>query len=260
MPSPFPGMDPYLEGHEWGTFHIEFSVEIRRRLSPKVGPKYHVLTMRRFITEEPESVAVTKRDIYPDTAVVKETTPVWEAAPPMPVKAATIIPAEIPHYVVEIRAAGDNELVTSIEVLSPANKRGKGYLEYLDKRERILRSHVHLIEIDWLRDGQRVPMQEPLPDAPYYVYLSRAENRPILDVWPVQFTSKLPTIPVPLLADDEDVSLDLQAAFNAVYDSVGYQTLLDYSQLPTIPLAGETAILAATLLQNAGFIGEQESK
>jgi hypothetical protein len=50
MPSPFPGMDPYLEGHRWVSFHFELSVEMRRQLSPKLRPKYHVLAMERFIT------------------------------------------------------------------------------------------------------------------------------------------------------------------------------------------------------------------
>ena len=249
MPSPFPGMDPYLEGSEWGTFHVEFSVEIRRQLSPKVRPKYHVLTMRRFITDVPEAIVVARRDVYPDAAVVKESPAVWQDDVPAPVQIATVMPTEIPHYVVEIRTAESRELVTTIEVLSPANKRGQGYADFLEKRALILQSDVHLIEIDLLRQGRRVPMQEPLPEAPYYVFLSRAERRPILDVWPIQLTVRLPTVPVPLLTGDEDVWLDLQLAFDTVYDSVGYRDLLDYRRLAEIPLAGEAAEWAASFLR-----------
>jgi hypothetical protein len=145
-----------------------------------------------------------------------------------------------------------NELVTSIEVLSPANKRSHGYIDYLEKRERILHSNVHLIEVDWLRSGIRIPTQDPLPPAPYYVFLSRAEKRPIMDVWPIQFTSKLPTIPVPLLPEDKDISLDLQLVFNTVYDPLGYRAFLDYTQPPEVPLEGETAVWAHNLLVQAG--------
>lgn len=253
MPSPFPSMDPYLEGAEWGTFHVELSVEIRRQLSPKVRPKYHVLTMHRFITDVPEAVMVAGRDVYPDAAVVKESPAVWQEDVPAPVQIATVMPSEIPHYIIEIRTAESRELVTTIEVLSPANKCGQGYADYLEKRALILQSDAHLIEIDLLRQGRRVPMQEPLPEAPYYVFLSRAEKRPVLDVWPIQLTASLPSVPVPLLTGDEDVWLDLQLAFDAVYDSVGYRDLLDYRQPPEISLQGEAAEWATSLLADAGF-------
>ena len=73
MPSSFPGMDPYLEGNEWGSFHIELSVEIRRYLTRQLGAKYLVRTMKRFVAGE-------QQDTYPDTAVFKETAAVWAAA------------------------------------------------------------------------------------------------------------------------------------------------------------------------------------
>ena len=251
MPSPFPGMDPYLEGSHWGSFHVELSVEIRRQLSLTLPARYHVLTMPRFITETSEDIVVTRGDIYPDTAVFKESTLVWETTPPAPVHIVTVMPAERPHYVVEIRSAENQQLVTSLEVLSPANKRGQGYRDYLNKRDAILRSDAHLIEIDWLRNGHRPPMREPLPEAAYFVFLSRSEKRPVLDVWPISLSDKLPAIPVPLLAEDDDVRLDLQLAFTAVYDSVGYDKLLDYAQAPEIALPEEIAVWADTLLAAA---------
>ncbi|MCP5101483.1 MAG: DUF4058 family protein [Chloroflexi bacterium] len=253
MPSPFPGMDPYLEGHRWVSFHIELSVEMRRQLSPKLRPKYHVLAMERFITESPESIDVAQRSIYPDTAVIHETTPVWTTPKtPQSVQVATLMPQEIPHVVLEIFTVDKKELVTSIELLSPSNKRGKGYRDYLEKRYAILESRVHLVEIDLLRRGHRVPMETTLPAAPYYIFLSHAAKRPILDVWPIQMNSTLPSIPIPLLEDDT-VTLNFQAAFNAVYDSVGYDEVVDYSQLPDQPLKGETAVIAQAILQHAGI-------
>lgn len=253
MPSPFPGMDPYLEGSHWGSFHVELSVEIRRQLSLTLPAGYHVLTMPRFISETSEDVMVTRGDIYPDTAVFKEHTLVWETTPPAPVQIVTVMPAEQPHYVVEIRTVENQQLVTSLEVLSPSNKRGQGYRDYLNKRDALLRSDTHLIEIDWLRQGRRPPMREPLPKAAYFVFLSRAEKRPVLDVWPISLTDKLPAIPVPLLSEDEDVRLDLQVAFTAAYDSVGYDKLLDYAQAPEIALPEKVAVWANTLLEATGL-------
>ena len=34
MPSPFPGMDPYLEGSLWTSIHTQLGVEIQRLLMP----------------------------------------------------------------------------------------------------------------------------------------------------------------------------------------------------------------------------------
>src|SRR5205823_2575020 len=69
----------------------------------------------------------------------------------------------VPHVTIEIRDAANRQLVTAIEVLSPTNKRGDGRSEYLAKRQRLLLSTAHLMEIDLLHQGQRVPMQQPLP-------------------------------------------------------------------------------------------------
>ena len=255
MPSPFPGMDPYLEGPEWHSFHIELSSAITRTLIPRLRPKYYARTMPYFVTGiSSQDVVISRREIYPDVGItLKETATTWDNTSPViaptPIQLQTAVLTEIPHFAVEIFIKESGELVTVLEILSPANKRGKGYDEYLEKRNRLLQSNIHLIEIDWLRQGRRVPMVDPLPDAPYFVFLSRVQTRPIIDVWPVQFNSKLPTIPIPLLPEDEEIQCDLQALFTAVYDTLDYGTLLDYTEPPPIPLEDQTAVWATTLLQ-----------
>ena len=134
---------------------------------------------------------------------------------------ATIIPTPIPHVTVEIRDTANRQLVTAIEVLSPTNKRGDGRQEYLAKRRRILLSTAHLLEIDLLRQGQRVPMQKPLPSVPYFIFLSRAEKRPLTEIWPISLKEPLPVVPIPLLPGDEDVALDVQHVFTTTYDLLG---------------------------------------
>ena len=81
-----------------------------------------------------------------------------------------------------------------------------------------------------------MPMQQPLPESPYFVVLGRAEERPITEVWPIQFSDRLPVIPVPLLAGDADVALDLQQALTNIYELLGYDLAIDYSRSPEIPL------------------------
>lgn len=195
MPSPFPGMDPYLEGSLWTTLHHSLGTEIVRHLAPKLRPRYIALPVEVMASHE------------------------WTAVS------------------IEIRDVQQRQLVTVIEILSPTNKRGDEIREYVTKRQRLLLSPVHLLEIDLLREGQRVPMQQPLPDAPYFVLLSRAEKRPMPDIWPVSLDQSLPLVPVPLLPGDDDSLLDLQAVFTAAYDVPGYDFIIDYTQPPEIPLA-----------------------
>lgn len=259
MPSPFPGMDPYLEGSEWQSVHTELSAEIARQLAPKVRPKYIVRSTRRFVTEMPEDVGIAIESAYPDIGVLYPGRPGALASTPTartqaPLQIATILPEQVPHITIEIRDVANRNLVTAIEVLSPTNKRGEGYREYLDKRSRTLLSSAHLIEIDLLRQGKRVPMQKPLPPAPYFVFLSRVERRPIVEVWPIQLDMRLPVIPVPLLPGDPDVDLDLQLAFDTMYDTFGYDLSIDYTRPPEVPLEGEAATWVAERLRKAGLL------
>lgn len=242
MPSPFPGMDPYLEGSEWVSVHVELSSEIARQLAPRLRPKYIVRTMRRFVTDMPGDVTISGGDLYPDVSMagpmnIGELPSQEVAVAPTPIQMVTAMPTQVPHVSIEIRDVAGRELVTAIEVLSPANKRGNGYREYLEKRRRILYSPTHLIEIDLLHAGQRVPMEQPFPQAPYFVIVSRAEERPNVDVWPVQLSMQLPVIAVPLASDDPDVTLDLQLAFTSVYDALSYDLSTDYSRPPEVPLS-----------------------
>ena len=227
MPSPFPGMDPYLEGSEWVSMHVELSSEIARQLAPQLRPKYVVRMTRQCMTEVLDDLAIIA-GIYPD--------------------------GRVPRVSIEIRDVAHRDLVTAIEVLSLTNKRGESYQEYLDKRGHILLSPAHLIEIDLLRLGRRVPMQEPLPPAPYFVFVSRAECRPLVEVWPIYLRSRLPAISVPLLPGDADVPCDLQLALTTVYDTLSYDLSIDYTRPPEVPLDGPDAEWAATVLRDAGIV------
>lgn len=251
MPSPFPGMDPYLEGPLWTSVQTQLSVEIARQLSPLLRPKYVARTPKRFVmatTEDEDDIAVTTGDFYPDVSVARsggESLSGEQAAlESAPLQLVTLMPVAIPHVTVEIRDVDSRQLVTAIEVLSPTNKQGRGREEYLERRQRFLLSTTHLIEIDLLRRGRRVPMRKPLPEASYFIFSSRARRRPIVDVWPVPLRQVLPTFPVPLLNGDADVPLDLQGAFVGVYDQFNYDLDIDYTVPPRAELAGEDAAWA----------------
>ena len=239
MRSPFPGMDPYLEGSLWTTVHSQLGAEIVRQLTPRLRPRYLALTAERFVVDSADDVSVMRTSIYPDVGVadVRPDAPRGgTAVAAAPVRLATVAPTPVPHLTVEIRDAAHRELVTAIEVLSPTNKRGEGRLEYLAKRQRLLLSSAHLLEIDLLHEGQRVPMQQPLPPAPYDVFVGRAEIRPLTDVYAIPLAASLPAVPVPLSSGDADVPLDLQLALTTIYDLCGYDMAVNYAAPPEVRL------------------------
>jgi hypothetical protein len=96
------------------------------------------------------------------------------------------------------------------------------------------------MEIDLLRGGQRMPLEAPVPVAPYYVMLSREECRPTVQVWPIHLQERLPTVPAPLLEADPDVPLDLGAVVASVYERGAYERRIDYTIAPPPPALSET--------------------
>jgi hypothetical protein len=239
MPIPFPGMDPYLEGDLWMTVHTDLCAEIARQLSPKLRPKYVALSTRRVVLAPPDEMEGAPAQRFPDVGILQAQPPrsaVSTAVASAPLILAVDFPEPIPHVSVEIRDVAERRLVTCIEVLSPTNKRGPGLEEYVAKRLQILSGSAHLLEIDLLRRGTRFPTADPLPAAPYFVFLSRAEQRRKVAVWPIPLEQPLPPVPVPLLPADADVFLDLQQALTTIYDIIGYDELLDYRGPPPGPL------------------------
>src|SRR5262249_28826607 len=107
MPSPFPGMDPYLEGSLWTSVHSQLGAEIARQLAPKISPRYLALTTEQFILSMPDTVAVAATSIYPDVGVTSANLPgsggAGAAVAAAPLRLATVMPTPVPHVNVEIR-------------------------------------------------------------------------------------------------------------------------------------------------------------
>jgi len=230
-------MDPYLEGSLWTSVHTALAVEIARQLNRRLSTRYVALTTRRFVMDTPEESEIVIGEIYPDVAV-----------------------ANIPHVTVEIRDVEQRQLVTVIEILSPTDKRGDGYTEYLDRRDRILRSTAHLIEVDLLRKGRCVPMRGKLPLVPHFVFLSRVDQRLLTEIWPIPQDQPLPEVPVPLLAGDADAKLDLQQALTTVYDDNRLSSLINYSKPPEVPLTPKQAAWVEKCLRAAGLRKESQEE
>jgi hypothetical protein len=159
---------------------------------------------------------------------------------------------EVPVYGVEVRDPDGRRLVTAIEILSPKNKHGAGGNEYAAKRRELLDGPAHLVEVDLLRSGVRFPLDRPLPEVPYCVFVSRAGRRPEVEVWPIPLAAPLPPIPIPLDPGEPDVLLDLQAALNELHEVMSYDLSVDYTRPPPGPLSAADAAWVEQRLQNVG--------
>jgi hypothetical protein len=250
-------MDPYLEGSLWTSVHFQLASVFVRQLNPQIRPKYLALPTRRFVRDRSGWEGIKIGENIPDVAVQRQPPAqpnprtVGTLVPPL--RMATVMRTPVPHITVKIRDVERRHLVAAIEILSPTNKQKGGWREYVRRREQFLDSDVHLLEIDLLRKGRRVPMEGQLPPAPYFVFLSRADQRPVTDVWPIRLDQPLPTVPVPLLAGDADARLDLQQALMMAYDECGLVDIIDYTKPPEVPLTPEQSAWVAHHLHAAGL-------
>lgn len=265
MPSPFPGMDPYLERPSlWPDVHAELISGIRASLMPRLRPKYFAqIEDRVYISDDRDP---GRQIIVPDINIsVRD--PVAAAALPsnggvllaevQPIEAVTFFETEVRESRISILDSQDQSVVTVIEVLSPANKfRGAaGERSYLDKRHLVMESTTNLVEIDLLRSGNRIPAASLLPPCDYLIHVSRRQKRPRATIWPVRLAQRLPEVPIPLRDGDSDLLIDLQTILNFVYERAGYDAILDYQSPPEPPLSPEQAEWADAVLRRAGLRG-----
>lgn len=242
MPNPFPGIDAYLEGPLWRSVQHNLVEEIARQLAPQLRPKYLALTNQRVIVTTPDELELGGQQVrVPDVGVFQAggLSATGSAAIAAPLVLDALLPESISQTFVEIRDVAQRKLVTAIEVLSLTNKRGDGLEEYRKKRREMLTSPSHFLEIDLLRTGDRFPVVGVLPSVPYFVFLSRADRRPRLEVWPIALEQPLPKVNVPLLPGDADVLLDLQHALQTIYDLYGYDQAAQHTGPPPLPLSAD---------------------
>lgn len=171
----------------------------------------------------------------PGTATPAEARVQAGAALEAPLTIPRLSPVEVRLTSVEVRNAAENDLVTSIEIASPVNKREPGLSKYRRKRERLLDAGVHLLEIDLLRRGTRTLAGNPrLPPCAYLLSLTR-HRAPRIGVWPLHLQDALPEVPVPLREPDADVVLPLSECLRTLYDVADYSLSIDYSNPPPPP-------------------------
>ncbi len=257
MPSPFPGMDPYLEHPDlWVGLHNQLIVAIAQSLNAQLRPRYWVSVEGRTYVTTPDATDFLGR---PDAMVLPkplhEPSPAYDSAIAIQPRVVELpMPDEITETFLRVRQLPSREIVTVIEVLSPTNKRhGEGRRMYEEKREQTLRSRTHLVEIDLLRAGQPMLFRGNGHDSHYRILISRAHRRPRAELYAFSVRDPIPAFRLPLLPGDAEPLLDLGALAHRVYDQGGFDLEINYQDAPVPPLEGEDAAWADQLLRERGL-------
>ena len=249
MPSPFPGMDPFLEDPQiFPDFHGSFVPYLRAALQEALPSPYFASLGERVWIEASE------RPIGPDVTITHpRKTPSGGAVSLLPPPGSSRIQLfRVPHderreTFIEIFTGRreSRRLVTSIELLSPTNKTfGPGRDLYLQKQREILAGQVHLVEIDLLRAGKHstaVPERLIVSGEPYDYHVCVHQYDFFEDylVYPILLSERLPSVGFPLLPQDQPVTVDLQAVFNRCYDDGQYQREINYQKDAIVPPLSE---------------------
>lgn len=224
MPSPFPGMDPYLEDPQlWPGFQHQLLASLYQILLPGLVDRYRARVSSRTYTSE---MALF-------TSIIRE---------------------DHTEEFIEVRNRTDGRLVTLVEVVSPANKTTPaGRAAYLAKRAEAVNQRAGVVEIDLVLQGK--PMltyaRDGLPDYDYAVTVTRAATPDRYEIYTATLQKRLPKFKVPLAPDDRDALLDLQAAFARAYDLSNCAARIDYKAPPPpdVPLTDANAAWIDLLLR-----------
>lgn len=234
-------MDPYLEQPGlWPEFHNRLLVAIADVLGPQLRPKYRVAIEKRVYQDAVEDLQIGRPDAVVLRASFEQSVMPqrYGQAIVEPVMVELPMPEEITERFLEIREVGTGEVITTLELISPSNKRsGKGRQLYEEKRLKVLGSQTHLIEIDLIRAFGPLPLRGAEATSLYRILVSRVEQRPLAALYGFNLSDPIPPFPVPLQAEDPPIWVDLQDLVNGVYDRASYDLAIDYSQDPVPPLS-----------------------
>jgi hypothetical protein len=258
MPTPFPGMDPYLEHPAlWPDVHNSLISALSDALAPQVRPRYYVAVEERIHTVETGDLVFGGRADVAVGALAPPPSDPSNAAMGEPDGGVLIelaMPVHLRETYLEVRMVGTHEVVTVLEVLSPTNKRrGEGREQYLRKRSTILASMTHLVELDLLRDGEPMPFQRQRQMSDYRILISRAPQRPKAWLIPFGLKQAIPSFTIPLYAGDPEPRVDLNHLLHELYTRRSYDLRLDYRRDAEPPLQGAAGAWADALLREAGL-------
>ncbi|MGK7878831.1 MAG: DUF4058 family protein [Crocosphaera sp.] len=259
MPSPFPGMNPYLELPQfWSQVHNRLIVEIADAMNPKIRPKYRMELEQRVYTQNNDDdslglVGIPDNVFFsPSSNPSKTSSNVAIASPKIePLTVSITQPQTVKEWYLQVKNVETKEVVTVIEILSPKNKKvGEGRNKYLKKREQVLMSLSHLIEIDLLRKGEIMPMNiDQTIKSDYRIIISRSDRRPQAELYAFNLAQEIPSIPLPLKPEDQEPLIPLQELLDSLYEKGSYDLAINYQKQTLEDLYENEQVWIKNLLQ-----------
>lgn len=265
MPSPFPGMDPYLT-LSWRDVHTRLIVYACDAIQESLPAILSARLEENVLLETPQGLS--EHPYAPDVRVVEYPAKQGQvAATPSGVALADPVVIDLAEAVVTeqvteprleiIDRGSGNRVVTVLELLSPTNKTSRtNRTQYQRKQVEILESNANLVEVDFIHFGPHIlacPI-EAFSERPTYLACVRRATKPLqAEVYPIRISDRLPTLRIPLRPDDADVPLDLQALLELSYRKGGYGNTIDYTRPLDPPLRGPDAAWAEQRLTEGGF-------
>ena len=258
--NPFPGMNPYLEKY-WSDVHTKLVAYIGDVIVNGLPSDLNARTEERVLVDDSDFPHSYRADVAVSETWKQGIAPAW--SPEDQGKAATVAEPEYVHLEVlnerwiEIRTA-HGKLVTAIEVLSLASKRGDAHKRYRDKQCDYLDANVNLVEIDLLRAGEhtvRVPrasIPAPTGMTQYVICIHRASKPSKLEVYRWRLQQRIPAVRIPLRETDKDVVLDLQPLVDRAYE-LGRYWQENYAEELVPPLLADEAKWLDEKLKSAGL-------
>jgi hypothetical protein len=226
MPSPFPGMDPYLEASDlWAVFQHHLVTCLYQTLLPGLVDRYRARVGQRvYCTEQPLFTSVVREEHHEDF--------------------------------IEIRQRSDGRLITLLDFVSPTNKTTEaGKQAYLEKRREGRGQGANLVEVDLVLQGQ--PMleysREGLPDWDYAVTVTRATQPDRFEIYTAVLQKRLPRFSMPLASDERNTMVDLQTILTRTYEQAGFGAKVDYRRNPEIHLDDEDLSWVNEVLKQHGL-------
>jgi hypothetical protein len=256
MPSPFPGMNPYLERPSvWRDFHGRFISALNEALAPQIGPLFSVHVERELFFHERSSdspILVKRPNRRRDSAEDDKSNSSRGTGPlNSPCRITVNMDFDIDeHLFLTVKNGQERSPLAVIETISPSLKEpGPDREQYLAKRRRLLHSHATFVEIDLLRGGLKMsPAETSACD--YSVIVSHYRDRPFGGCWPIMLHERLPIIPIPIGDPVSLAHLDLQEILHTVYDQACYKDTI-YQGLTDLPLAEADRVWAEELAKHA---------
>jgi hypothetical protein len=221
-------MDPYLESPtHWSDFHSTFIHALRESINHQLPAGY--------IARIDEQETTTNSVLEPPPGVCAADCAISRGGTNYVVLSDTqFLDRHIERYIRIVRLPSW-ELVTVLELLSPTRKYGDGRGEYMHRRGQLRQHGVNLVELDLLRAGVRIEFSAPPPPAHYFAFVSRACTPAATEAYPWSVRMRLPSVPLPLVPPDADVTVGLAAPFAVAYERGRSWKLIDYTKPPPPP-------------------------